>query len=137
MIKLRDMSGVAAALCLAACANLFGPSPAEEVQAALDRFHTAEKSGDLETVLDTFSDDFSNSLGATKPILRGFFAPLIAQGVLQQMTIDDTKAVIDVDGDSATVTPVTYTTGMGAMSYVYTFRKEADGNWRIIQSETI
>jgi ketosteroid isomerase-like protein len=119
------------------CALVGGPTPTEEILTALTEYHTAEKAGDVEQMLVTISDDFSNSQGATKPMLRGFFGALAAQGVLQTVSVDMAKCEITVEGDSAILEPIVYTSSMGLASYSYKMRKEADGVWRLINSEQI
>jgi hypothetical protein len=119
------------------CALVGGPTPADEILVTLAEYHTAEKAGDVEQMLVVISDDFSNSQGATKPMLRGFLNALAAQGVLQTVSVDLAKCEITVDGDSAILEPIVYTSSMGLASYSYKMRKEADGVWRLINSEQI
>ena len=119
------------------CAMVSGPTPSEEVLAALDDYHTAEIAGDVDQMLAAFSDDFSNSQGATKPMFRGFFESLVAQGVLKTLTVDMTGCEIIVEGNSATLGPVAYTSSAGPASYSYKMMKEADGVWRITNSEQV
>lgn len=136
-VHLKSASAIFAACLAAGCASVFGPSPSEEITATLEQFHAAERSGDLAQVLDTFSDDYSNSKGATKSLLRGFFEPLIDQGLLQTMTISVENTEVTVDGDTATAFPVSYSTAAGTITYTYEFAKEPDGAWRIVKSEPI
>jgi ketosteroid isomerase-like protein len=109
----------------------------DEILATLAEFHAVEKAGDVDKMLMSYSDDFTNSLGGTKPMLRGFLDTLAAQGVLQSISADMEKCEIVVAGDNATIAPVLYTSSLGPSTYVYKMRKEADGEWRFINAEQI
>jgi ketosteroid isomerase-like protein len=105
--------------------------------AVLTEYHTAEKAGDVDGMLAVISDDFSNSQGASKPMLRAFLEALNAQGVFKSLTVDTRECEVTVDGTNATLKPVAYTSSMGPASYAYQMKKEADGAWRITNSEQI
>jgi beta-fructofuranosidase len=42
-----------------------------------------------------------------------------------------------IDGDIATVAPVTFASSKGSISHTHTLKKEADGVWRVVSTETI
>jgi len=109
--------------------------PAEEVLATLTAYHEAERAEDVERMLAAFSEDFSNSQGTTKPLLRAYFEGLVAEGNLPGLGINMEDCRISVEGDSAAVGPVIYGSLMGGTSYVYRLKREADGIWRIVNSE--
>lgn len=124
-----------ALLAAAGCTTVSGPSPEEEIRAMLDEYHAAQQSGEIEAIVGHFSDSFSNSMGGTKAVLPMFFQTLIQQNVFSNMTYDMENTVITVDGDTAVVDSVAYVSAMGTQKQVYQMAKEADGAWRITNSE--
>ncbi len=126
-----------AAMFIGCATTPVGPTPTEEVTAALADSQAAWQAHDLEKIIAGFSGDYSNSQGLDKSGLRGFFEGLAAQGILQSITMGIEACEIVVDGDSATATPITYDAPTGKTSYQYTLKKEADGVWRFINSEQI
>ncbi len=109
-----------------------GPTPAEEVLAALNTYHEAEKAENVDGMLAAFSEDFPE-----KYTLPGLFESLAASGILQTFVADMTKCEIAVEGDSATAGPVTHTTSTSAATYMFTLKKEADGVWRFANVQQI
>ncbi len=126
---------VTALIC--ACATTGGPPPEEAVRGVLDELREAELANDVERILAVFSDDFSNAEGANKAVLRGYFAAVISAGAFNDMKVDMAECEIVVTEDSATASPVAITTFAGTVSYSYKFKNEADGVWRIVNSEVI
>jgi ketosteroid isomerase-like protein len=130
----------AAGLLVVGCASTPAsqpPSPEQEVLAALEQYHTSERAGDVAGILNAYSDDFEDVQGTDKSVLRGFFETIVAQGILDNLQVDMEATVVSIDGDTALVAPITYTSVMGSDTYAYRLRKEADGEWRFIFSEMI
>ena len=48
---------------------------------------------------------------------------------------DLSAAKVTVDGDIATITPVTFASSKGSISHKHELKKEADGVWRVVNSE--
>ena len=121
------------------CTTMSGPSPEDEIRAMLDAYHAAQQaaheSREVDAVVAHFSDSFSNSMGGTKAVLPMFFQTLVQQNVFANMTYDMENTVITVDGDTAVVDSVAYVSAMGTQKQVYKMAKEADGAWRITNSE--
>ena len=61
-------------LLFSGCTAIQGPTPEEEVLAMLDTYHVAELAKDVSTMTEAFSNNFSNSQGATKAVLQQFFS---------------------------------------------------------------
>lgn len=109
-----------------------------EIREALNSYHAALSAGNLEQILDHFSNQYSNSLGATKTMLPAFFGDPGVQAAMaaQQPNLDNT--VFNLVGDVAVVTPIIYTSPVAPRAtWTYRFRKEEDGVWRLINSEQI
>lgn len=119
------------------CATMGGPSgptPVEAATAALAEYHAGVQAQDIDRIMATISDDFSNSQGG-KQGMRSFMEGVAAQGLFEGMVINVEECEVVVEGDNATAKPVVYGTAMGEMSYMYKMKKEVDGVWRIINSE--
>ena len=56
------------------------------------------------------------------------------QGYLRGTTVNIEDVEIEIEGDTATVVPVTYTGDWGGMDIKNTFKKEGS-TWRIIYGE--
>lgn len=132
------MTMVTAMVC--GCATMTGttsgPTPEEGVRAALEDTGAAFAGQDIERMMAGISDDYSNSQGFNKSMVRSFFEGAIAQGALGAR-INLEKCEIVVNGDYATAEPIIVTTSMGNESQVYKYKKEADGVWRVISNELI
>lgn len=93
--------------------------------------------GDVEAVIDSYSDDWTDSKGFTKTQLReGHLAFTVgATDATIDVLLHD--AEIQVNGDTATCHPVAVLTEKGSITYGYTLRKEDDGVWRLIYTQTL
>ena len=118
------------------CATMSRMTPREEVVAAITDFQASLKVQDIEKIMGLYSDDFSDSRGATKALVRSMFEGMASQGTLQDITIEGLEnSEITVDDNIATVTPLIVGTPQGKLSYNCALKKEADGVWRIISAE--
>ena len=111
--------------------------PEQQIRNALDAYHQAEVQGDLDSILNAYSEDFVDPQGVTKPVLTEFFRALVIQGILHDLVVDMSRIIIQVDGDGASVGPVSYTTMLGTNIYSYKMRKESDGSWRFTGSSVL
>jgi ketosteroid isomerase-like protein len=121
------------------CATISsGPTPREQVAAAITDLQAALKAHDIEKIMGFYSDDFTDSQGANKAAARGMFENLQSQGILQDIAIAGLdKSEITVEGDSATVTPLIVNLPSGQITYGCTLKKEADGVWRLTSADQI
>lgn len=114
------------------------PAPEEEVKAVLAGLATAAKEPtDVDKMMAAFSDSYADSQGGNKAGVRSLIEGLVAQGVMANVNISVEGCEVVVDGDNATARPVRIQSPMGSQSYVYKFKKEADGVWRIINNEMV
>jgi ketosteroid isomerase-like protein len=111
--------------------------PRDEVLAALEAYHAAERAGDVPAILDAYSDDFADAQGTGKSVLLGFFQAIVDGGVLDDLEVDMAATEVQVDGDIAIVQPITYTTMLGTNTYAYRLAREEDGVWRFVYSEQL
>jgi beta-fructofuranosidase len=107
---------------------------AEEVMATLRAYAKAMEASDTEGALAFYSEDWGKD-GNTKKDLRenfagGFFA---ASYKGTKVSLDQVEIV--VDGDTATVGPVVFTTSNGDTPYMFEMKRESDGQWRTVYGE--
>lgn len=113
------------------------PTAEQQILAALDSYHSAEREGNLEMILDSYSDEFEDAQGVNKVVLADFFSVLVDQGLLRDLVVDMETMVISVQGDDATVGPVSYTSLLGSNTYRYSLHREEDAMWRFVSSEEL
>ena len=109
----------------------------QQILGALNSYHQAELEGDLDGILNAYADDFVDPQGATKSMLAEFFMALVSQGLLNDLKVDMSSIVIEVEGERASAGPVSYSTALGTNTYSYQMRKDRDGSWRFIRSRLI
>ncbi|SVD24499.1 uncharacterized protein METZ01_LOCUS377353, partial [marine metagenome] len=108
-----------------------------EVLAAMQAHVEARINGNVDAVIDSYSEDWKDSKGFGKPSLREGHLGFAAGETKANIEIDLSVADIVVEGDSATCSPVSIYTPKGSITYGYTLKKELDGVWRLIYTRTI
>lgn len=112
--------------------------PRKAALAVLAELHKAQKAQDLDRIMATYSEAWTNLEGADKSGLRSYFEGALAQGAYRDLTVDRQDCDIAVDGNSVTVTPVAYRSPTRGTTYTsFTMQKEADGVWRIASSGSV
>jgi dienelactone hydrolase/ketosteroid isomerase-like protein len=101
---------------------------AAAVQQIIDGMTAAFAAGDVDTYIEYFSDEFTSFHHFDKAGYREFLAQS-----WQEMEWKTTwnMSTLKIDGDTATAT-FTSSSGMGTFPVPTTFKKEADGVWRIV-----
>ena len=97
---------------------------------ALTGLQNAFAALNLDKIMTFYSDDYKGQRGEGKEDMRQFVKRMIDQGAFagSEMNIDDID--IDIDGDSAVVSPVKYKSRWGVMNIENTMTKE-NGTWRL------
>jgi len=108
-----------------------------EVLAAMEAHAAARINGDIDAVLDSYSEDWKDSKGFVKSSLRKGHLAFTVGATKTDIEIDLSVAEIIVEGDIATCSPVSIYTPKGSITYSYTLKKELDGVWRLIYTRTI
>ncbi len=117
---------------LAGCATTGGGGdPADEARAALEAYHAALVAGDLEELVDRFSDNFSNDAGVPKAKVRRFFERLVSANAFDGVESNMENSRFEAIGNLVNVSLVTYSVGGVTARCGYMMKKEADGKWRI------
>ena len=106
----------------------------EDIMAALRAYAKAFAAQDTEAALAFYSEDWRKDANA-KEDLKENFAGGFFLGVYEGSWIDLSETEVDVDGDTATVGPVNFTTSGGVTPYMIALRKESDGQWRAVYNE--
>ena len=108
-----------------------------EVGRAMSAHFDARRSGDIETVISSYSDDWTDSKGFTKDSLRDGHLAFTIGATTENVQINLDEVRITHDGDFKNYSPVTIHTSKGTISYAYTLKKESDDVWRIIYTKTL
>ena len=141
MRSLQTTTIVATAMILSiciGCATMRGITPDKEVTIALADFQAALQAQDLEKIMEFYSNDFIDSQGANKDMVRSSMEGMASQDMLQSTTLVELEeGAITVNGDKTTITPLVIDSPMGKMIFHCTLKKEADGVWRLVSSEQI
>ena len=114
-----------------------GNDARDEVLATMRGHSKAMTAGDLDTLLGFYSEDWQNSQGAGKDSLKNGFNGISNKIGSKGTQIDLSAAEAVIDGDKVTFTPVTHSSSSGSIIYTHTLKKEADGVWRLVFTETI
>ena len=133
----RTTLTLALVITLLGCVATPHPTPANEVSAALLAAFQKMQAQDVDGMVAAYSDEYSDSQGGYKAVLPNAFAGMVAMGVFTGWTFDMDACEVAVDGDIATAAPVHFTSPIGDSSYAYRLKREADGVWRIVNSEQI
>lgn len=97
----------------------------------VDRWSKAMAAHDVDALLETYSEDFSDDDGNDKATFGDFIAGAIDQGMLDNVEILLDEIDLTVEGDTATFNGIGLSSDMGGISVDLTFGREADG-WMII-----
>ena len=117
------------------CAMLGGPSDEDLISGTIDEMTTAMQAQDVDQIMAVYSEDFEGEQGG-KEELRQMMEYIIDEGYLDSIEIDTENAVAALDGAAATYGPVDLSGEFGSMTFEYVLRKEADGVWRIMESNS-
>ena len=108
-----------------------------EVLAAMQAHVAARMSDDIDAVVNSYSDQWTDDKGFTKGTQKDWHIASAVGDAKLEITIDLRTVEILVDGDAATFSPVRTDTAKGRTSQKHQLRKEADGVWRIVYSQVV
>jgi ketosteroid isomerase-like protein len=131
---------VAAAVVLLMCAfigTLEAGDAEAEVKAVMDDYRTAMLTGEVASLLDLYSENWSDLHGSTKEDLKEGYKGTAEKGPAKGLEVDLSGIEVVIDGDVATVSPVTLSAPQGSITYTHTLQKEADGVWRFVRTVTL
>lgn len=92
------------------------------------------KTGDIATLMSSYSDDFSSDQGMNKAAMQQFLEGARDQGFLEGFTANTTSMVVEVTGETAKVTGASVEGAFGVLNLGFGLAKR-DGQW-IVVSQT-
>ena len=105
----------------------------KNIEKVLAQWHQAFEKQDIDGIMAVYSEDYTGQQGEGKAQIRNFIQELIYNGTLASSKMDIEDVEIEIDGDVATVAPITYSGDWGQMSIRNTFKKEGS-TWRVTSS---
>ena len=97
----------------------------------------ARQSGETSAVIETYSNDWTDSKGFTKESLRDGHLAFTTGATSEDVEINLDRAKLTKINDVVTYSPITIHTSKGTITYAYSLKKEVDGIWRIIVTKTL
>ncbi|MHC4439536.1 MAG: Cif family virulence factor [Planctomycetota bacterium] len=111
-----------------------GPSDEDLINATMADWSAALIAHDMDKLMETYSENYSNSEGGDKASVREFIAGAIDQGYLDNTKVNLEDAEIKIEGDKADVGPVEVMSDSGTYVLDYELKKEKKA-WLIVFSE--
>jgi hypothetical protein len=108
-----------------------------EVLAAMQAHVAARMNDDVDAVVSSYSDQWTDDKGFTKRTQKDWHIASAVGDAKLEITIDLRTVDILVNGDEATFSPVRTDTAKGRTTQKHQLRKEADGVWRIVYSQVV
>jgi len=126
-----------ALLCpLLGCALLQrGPTDEELLGDLLRGWQAAMDARDVDKVMTFYSKDFMSPQGADYEGMKEALERFVPQFDDYGVKLSSADASITIEGDTATIEPITLEADMGSMTLSLIATKEAPGVWRITNSE--
>ena len=97
----------------------------------MDAYAKAMTAHDIDALLALCSDDWRDSHGFGKDDWKDRYKKM------KGLEVDFSEAEATVDGDSAKFTPAVLCSSWGFNTYTHTLKKESDGVWRLVYTESI
>lgn len=127
------MTGVVilAVVLVCGCATMGkGPTDQEIIEANTAGAVEAAKAGDIDKLLAYYSDSFSHYELGDKTGFRDFLLSAKDMGYLDGVEVDLTHSQTTIEGEEATVGPVTVSGGFGSTQIYFDAEKEGE-DWKI------
>ena len=101
-----------------------------EALSSIERYNDALREQDLDAQVDFFSASRRREMGITEAEDRSRLQNDMLKGVSDRKRFDLSNAVVEVDGNSATVDQVPLRSPTGNGTFTFQMTKEGDGIWR-------
>lgn len=102
----------------------------ERIRVTLETVRDAIHSADVDRMMTAYSDLYRDDDDQSKTDFRIMMQGLKTTGVLATARLDESQAEVRIDGDLATVGPVSFTSSEGDGRFMLVLAKE-DGRWLI------
>ena len=106
-------------------------SPKEGALNTVKAYVKAAEEGDIEGLINCFSDSFDHYELGDKNGLKKFLEGVEAEGMLEDISGNTDDAEAEVDGDTVTVYPVELEGLFGTVTYEFELKEEG-GEWKIV-----
>ncbi|MHC5059648.1 MAG: YybH family protein [Planctomycetota bacterium] len=117
------------------CKMAGGLGDEAQLTAALGQWKAATEAQDIDKMMEPYSENYEGNRGEGKEGVREFLSGMKKQGALEEIDMDISEAEITIEGDEATVGPITYSGDWGEVQMVRNLKKESDGIWRVVSAE--
>lgn len=107
-----------------------GPSDEELIKQTIADWTAAAVAKDVDKVMAFVSPNFQSDTWADKEAYKEFVVESIDMGYLDDLTVSTEKAVIKIEGDKATVSPVDLEAAFGMAALDVELTKEG-GKWLV------
>ena len=114
-----------------------GDSVEAKVMKAIRDHSDAMLRGDVDAVLSCYAEDWRDNHGQRKEFLRHNLERQGEHEKSKGRKIDLSDATVILEGDTATVSPVTHYTVGGSITYKHTLRKNGGTDWLLVHTQTI
>ena len=108
-----------------------------EVLAAVQSYIAANVSGEIETVLDCYSEIWKDDKGHDKNAIKERPQSFALATPNTDVRIETKHARVTLHADIATIEPVIVDSNKGRITYSYSLQKEPDGRWRFTSTQTL
>ena len=109
----------------------------DSVKQVMQGHFSARLDGDVDSALDSYSEDWCDSKGYRKSSLRKDHLTFDYGPHKSEIDVDLSSVEISVEDDRATFGPVVISTTKGSVTYAYSLKKEIDDCWRITFTQTV
>ncbi len=109
----------------------------DDVFAAIKAHTTARINGEVDAVIDSHSEDWEDNKGYRKKNLKDGHLAFTTGALKTDISVDLSQTEISITDDRAVCGPVVVSTQEGELSYRYTLKKETDGVWRLVYTQTL
>lgn len=110
-----------------------GPSDQDLITNAMNQWQNALIAKDADTAIAVYSENFRDGDGRGKAEMHAFLKEAISMGYLDSLVVNTETAQVTINGEDATVSPVTLSGSAGSMSLKLALKKE-EGVWRIVSA---
>lgn len=111
-----------------------GPSDEELIQDIISSSLDALKAKDIDSMMSSYSDDFSSNQGMDKAGMAQFLNQANEMGMLDDVTVDTTAMTTTIAGDTAEVAGIGLEGAFGALTLGFKLEKR-DGAWVVTYQE--
>jgi beta-fructofuranosidase len=108
-----------------------------EILKTMEAHSDAMVSGDVDALLSFYAEDWRDNHEMRKAFLKHNFERMKVHEKSQGRKIDLSATTVSLEGDTATVSPVTHFTAGGSITYKYTLKKGVGNEWLFIYTQTI